>query len=206
VAAHELRTPIQRILGLSEVLLSKERNIEQYHEVITAITRNAKRLQRLTEDILDVTRIEGRTLKLHKEKADVSEKISNAINEIKNQISPTDKLRMVFAEPIQSLYVKADKPRLYEILANLLTNAIKFTKKGTISISADDKDNNYVIIAVKDTGEGINSEIAPRLFTKFTTTSDVGTGLGLYLSKSIVEAHGGIMWAENNPDGKRCYI
>jgi signal transduction histidine kinase len=109
---------------------------------------------------------------------------------------------MVFAEPIQSLYVKADKTRLYEILANLLTNAIKFTKKGTISISADVKDNNYVIIAVKNTGEGINSEIAPRLFTKFTTTSDVGTGLGLYLSKSIVEAHGGIMWAENNPDGK----
>jgi signal transduction histidine kinase len=87
VAAHELRTPVQRILGLSEVLLSKEGNIEQYHEVITAITRNAKRLQRLTEDILDVTRIEGRTLKLHKEKDDVSEKISNAINEIKNQIS-----------------------------------------------------------------------------------------------------------------------
>ena len=166
MAAHELRTPVQRIRGLSEVLLSKEGNIEQYHEVITAITRNAKRLQRLTEDILDVTRIESRTLKLHKEKVDVSEKIFNAINEIKNQISSTDKLRMVFAEPIQSLYVKADKTRLYEILANLLTNAIKFTKKGTISISADVNDNNYVIIAVKDTGEGINSEIAPRLFKK----------------------------------------
>ncbi|MFZ0695975.1 MAG: HAMP domain-containing sensor histidine kinase [Nitrososphaeraceae archaeon] len=202
MAAHELRTPVQRILGLSEVLLSKEGNIEQYHEVITATTRNAKRLQRLTEDILDVTRIESRTLKLHKEKVDVSEKISNAINEIKNHISSTDKLRMVFAEPIQSLYVKEDKTRPYEILANLLSNAIKFTKKGTISISTDVNDNNYVIIAVKDTGEGINSEIAPRFFTKFTTTSDVGTGLGLYLSKSIVEAHGGIMWAENNPDGK----
>jgi signal transduction histidine kinase len=91
------------------------------------------------------------------------------------------------------------KQELYEIWANLLTNAIKFTKKGTISISADVKDNNNVI-AVKDTGEGINSEIAPRLFTKFTTTSEVGTALGLHLSKSIVEAHGGIMWAENNAD------
>jgi two-component system, OmpR family, sensor histidine kinase VicK len=199
VAAHQPRTPVQRILGLSEVLLSKEGNIEQYHDFITAITRNAKRLQRLTEDILDATRIESRTVKLHKQKVDVSEKISNAVNEIKNHISSTDKLRMVFAEPIQSLYVKADKTRLYEIWANLLTNAIKFTKKGTISISADVKDNNNVI-AVKDTGEGINSEIAPRLFTKFTTTSDVGTALGLYLSKSIVEAHGGIMWAENNAD------
>ena len=109
---------------------------------------------------------------------------------------------MVFAEPIQPLYVKADKIRLYEILANLPTNAIKFTKKGSISVSADVKDNNYVIIAVKDTGEGINSEITPTLFTKFTTKSDVGTGLGLCLSKSILEVHGGKMWAENNRDGK----
>ncbi|MFZ0567569.1 MAG: HAMP domain-containing sensor histidine kinase [Nitrososphaeraceae archaeon] len=199
VAAHELRTPVQPILGLSEVLLSKKGNIEDYFDLVSAINRNAKRLQHLTEDILDVTRIESHTLILHKEEVDVCEKISNVIDDIKDQISDPGKLRMVFYQPKNPVYVSADKTRLYQVIANLLNNAIKFTREGTISINVEDKENSQVTISVKDTGAGISPEIAPRLFTKFVTTSDAGTGLGLYLSKSIVDAHGGKMWAHNNP-------
>ena len=199
VAAHELRTPVQPILGLSEVLLSKKGNIEDYIDLVSAINRNAKRLQHLTEDILDVTRIESHTLILHKEEVDVCEKISNVIDDIKDQINDPGKLRVVFYQPKNPVYVSADKTRLYQVIANLLNNAIKFTKEGTISIEVEDKENSQVTISVKDTGAGISPEIASRLFTKFVTTSDAGTGLGLYLSKSIVDAHGGKMWAQNNP-------
>jgi two-component system sensor histidine kinase VicK len=199
VAAHELRTPVQPILGLSEVLLSKKGNIEDYFDLVSAINRNAKRLQHLTEDILDVTRIESHTLILHEEEVDVSEKISNVIDDIKDQINDPGKLRVVFYQPKNPVYVRADKTRLYQVIANLLNNAIKFTKEGTISINVEDKENSQVTISIKDTGAGISPEIAPRLFTKFATTSDAGTGLGLYLSKSIVDAHGGKMWAQNNP-------
>ncbi|MGA7692713.1 MAG: HAMP domain-containing sensor histidine kinase [Nitrososphaeraceae archaeon] len=199
VAAHELRTPVQPILGLSEVLLSKKGNIEDYFDLVSAINRNAKRLQHLTEDILDVTRIESNTLILHKEEVDVCEKISNVIDDIKDQINDPGKLRVVFYQPKNPVYVSADKTRLYQVIANLLNNAIKFTREGTISINVEDKENSQVTISVKDTGAGISPEIAPRLFTKFVTTSDAGTGLGLYLSKGIVDAHGGKMWAQNNP-------
>lgn len=199
VAAHELRTPVQPILGLSEVLLSKKGNIEDYFDLVSAINRNAKRLQHLTEDILDVTRIESHTLILHKEEVDVCEKILNVIDDTKDQINDPGKLRVIFYQPKNPVYVSADKTRLYQVIANLLNNAIKFTKEGTISINVEDKENSQVTISVKDTGAGISPEIAPRLFTKFVTTSDAGTGLGLYLSKSIVDAHGGKMWAQNNP-------
>jgi signal transduction histidine kinase len=133
----------------------------------------------------------------------INEKIQNVINDVRSQIHNPDKLKIVFAEPKNPVYVEADSIRLYQTIANLVTNAIKFTKEGTISISTDVKDNNNeLIISVKDSGEGIHPVIMPRLFTKFATRSDMGTGLGLYISKSIIEDHGGRIWAENNPDGK----
>jgi two-component system, OmpR family, sensor histidine kinase VicK len=202
VAAHELRTPIQPILGLSEVLLNKDGNIEQYHELLNTISRNAKRLQKLTENILDVSRIESQTLNLHKERVNINEKIRNAVKDIESQ-THNPELKIAFLASKDPIYVKADKTRLYQVIANLLGNAIKFTKQGSISVSVDVNDNNNeFVISVKDTGEGIHSDILPRLFTKFATRSEVGTGLGLFISKSIVEAHGGKMWAKNNSDGK----
>ena len=98
--------------------------------------------------------------------------------------------------------MKADKVRVYEVISSLLKNAIKFTKEGTITIAAEKMDYNEAVVGVKDTGEGIDPEIMPRLFAKFATKSFEGTGLGLFISKSIIEAHGGRMWAENNADGK----
>jgi two-component system, OmpR family, sensor histidine kinase VicK len=199
IASHEMKTPTQAIMGFSEML---DQYPDRRVEMTEAIKRNAKRLHKLTNDILDVSRIESQNLRLNKEKVNINEKISNVVNDIKNQIRNPDKLQIVFLNLKEPLYVEADKIRLYQVIANLLSNAIKFTKEGTISIKAQLKDNNEIAIIVKDSGAGIDNDVMPRLFTKFATRSDVGTGLGLYISKNIIEAHGGRMWAANNPDGK----
>jgi signal transduction histidine kinase len=226
VAAHELRTPIQPILGLSELVRSKlkveDRELIQFIDIIN---RNAKRLQRLTEDILDVTKIESQSLKLNKEKFDINKKILNVINDIEKQISDPNKLKILFTEPREAIFINADKGRIYQVIANLLNNAIKFTKEGSILVSVrmtqkkgenreeEEEGRDYgssssssssrqVIVSVKDSGAGIDPEILPRLFSKFVTKSDKGTGLGLFISKSIIESHSGKIWAENNSDGK----
>ncbi len=182
-------------------------------------------MQRLTEDILDVTKIESQSLKLDKEKFNINKKILYIIKDVERQIPDSNKLKILFVEPREAILVNADKVRIYQVIANLLNNAIKFTKEGTISVSVKVTQKNggnkeeekeegrdygsnsssssrHVIVSVKDSGAGIDPEILPRLFTKFATKSDKGTGLGLFISKSIIEAHGGKIWAENNSDGK----
>jgi two-component system sensor histidine kinase VicK len=207
VAAHELRTPLQPIMGLSEVLRSTINDTKQ-QELLDVIVRNAKRLLRLTEDILDVTKIESHSLNLKKERFDLTELISNTIQDATGQSEKVNngKLKVVFYNhdnDKQSNIIYADKPRITQVLLNLLNNAIKFTEEGTISVKIrsssrqNNKDDN-IIVSVQDTGDGIDPEILPRLFTKFATKSEKGTGLGLFICKSIVEAHGGRMWAENN--------
>jgi two-component system, OmpR family, sensor histidine kinase VicK len=207
VAAHELRTPIQPILSLSQILQSDKSNNTKQQEFLDAIVRNAKRLQRLTENILDVTRIESHSLELRKERFSLNENIRNVINDMNNQAglrNTNNKTVSILFDPKQDIFVEADKVRIYEVISNLLKNAIQFTKEGTITIAAAAKKmdyNNEVLVSIKDPGTGIDSEIFPRLFTKFVSKSVAGTGLGLFISKSIVEAHGGRMWAENNKYG-----
>lgn len=206
IASHEMKTPTQSILGYAELLEDSCKKNEE----VEAIKRNAVRLQKLATNLLDVTRIESQTLKLRKETVNINEKIVNVKKDFENQ-SPhlrTVKILLVESGENNPIYVLADRVRLYEVLANLLSNAIKFTQKGTISISTDIIRSNInnitdeVIIRIRDTGVGIHPEILPRLFTKFATRSDRGTGLGLFISKGIVEAHGGRIWVENNSDGK----
>lgn len=204
IASHEIRTPTQAILGFSQLL---EQNPDKKEELIQGLRRNADRLQRLSNDILDVTRIESQTLKLIKEKVNINE-IVNVIDDVKNQIRDPYRLKISFSNPRDPLYVEADRLRLYQVVSNLLSNAIKFTREGTISIAAyvndnkDKEDEEELTIAVRDNGTGIDPAIMSRLFTKFATKSEVGTGLGLYISKNIIEAHGGRIWAENNIDGR----
>ena len=195
VAAHELRTPTQAIIGYSDLFYLRP---ESREEAIKAITRNAERLETLTRDILDVTRIEGHRLDLNKEKFDISEVVASAIEDTRRRV---DDSNIKFEYSPRKLLVEADRMRISQVLSNLLSNAVKFTKQGTVYISADNKDGQ-LIVSVKDTGSGIDPEIMSRLFTKFTTKSQTGTGLGLFISKSIIEAHGGRIWAENNKDGK----
>jgi signal transduction histidine kinase len=201
IAAHELRTPIQPILGLAEVLSSKTGSIEQYNELIEAIIRNARRLQRLTEDILDVSRIESNSLTLNKQQFNLNDIITNTINNIIVKKDFKSKNIKLLYKP-KDIFVEADRSRLTQVISNLLSNSVKFTKKGTIKVTTKIKDNHNVIVSIKDTGVGIDSEIFPRLFSKFATKSDKGTGLGLFIAKSIVEAHDGKIWAENNAKGE----
>ncbi len=205
IASHEMKTPTQSILGYAELLEDSCKKSEE----VDAIKRNAERLQKLAINLLDVSRIESQTLKLRKEIININEKIVNVKKDIENQSPYAPAIRILIIEPRENnpIYVQADKIRLYEVLANLLSNAMKFTQKGTILISTDIRSNtnnnrDEVIIRISDTGVGIHPEILPRLFTKFATRSDRGTGLGLFICKGIVEAHGGRIWAENNSDGK----
>jgi signal transduction histidine kinase len=215
IAAHELRTPIQPILGLSQVLHSKIKNTE-YQELLDTIVRNAKRLQLLTENILDVTRIESNSLQLSKKQFNLREMVLNAMADSKSQLKEYDHIRLELISK-EDVFVEADKARIGQVIYNLLNNALKFTQEGKgegegiiiISLTLekdknhDDNNNKEVIVSIKDTGIGIAPEIMQRLFTKFATKSVRGTGLGLYVSKGIVEAHGGRIWAANNADGRK---
>ena len=207
IAAHELRNPIQPILGLSEILRSKIKDDKQ-RELLDVTIRNAKRLQRLSEDILDVTKIETKSLDLKKELFNLDEMILDAISDSKNQIARENKDKDLKLQLIDSeaIFIEADRARISQVMSNLLTNAIKFTNEGSISVTKDRSKSNEVRVSVKDTGSGLDSEILPRLFSKFATKSDKGTGLGLFISKSIIEAHGGTIWAENNKEGKGATI
>src|SRR5919107_965962 len=207
IAAHELRTPIQPILNLTEVLRHKIKDTQQV-DLLSIIRRNAKRLQRLTEDILDVTKIESHSLKLNIERFNLSDLISSIIEDYRNRIEKDNIEIKLLYEPNNKdniIFVEADRGRLIQVISNLLDNAIKFTKEGTISIITEEKDSK-VVVSVKDTGTGIDPEIFPRLFSKFVTKSERGgTGLGLFICKNIVEAHSGKIWVESNDiyDGKK---
>jgi signal transduction histidine kinase len=212
VAAHELRTPIQPILGLTQIIYSKiDKDVSQdekqkQKEMLEVVIRNANRLQRLSEDILDVTRIESQNLNLKLERLNLDEIISNAINDAKRSHQIKDNASLFYQRDKydnDSVFIQADRGRINQVISNLIDNAIKFTKEGSIIVIAKKEEReNRAIVSVRDTGIGIDPEVLPRLFQKFATKSYQGTGLGLYISKSIVEAHGGKMWAENNTDEK----
>ena len=209
MAAHELRTPIQPILGLADVLRDYVTDSHQ-SKLLDVIMRNAKRLQRLSCDILDVSKIESCLLKISKSKIDLNEKIKNVINDVENGYDDRNNsnVKIIF-EPKETIIVYADKDRIYQVLSNLLNNAIKFTKNGTVTINtsiANGNNNNAnndkeAVVTIMDTGSGITPETMQKLFSKFVTTSSHGTGLGLFISKGIIEAHGGRIWAENNSNG-----
>jgi two-component system, OmpR family, sensor histidine kinase VicK len=199
IAAHELRTPIEPLLLGTQSLKRKYPNEER----LSLLVRNAKRLQRLTTNILDVTRIESKSLGLNKERINLSNIMRDTLAEYKSQIMKLDDNVKVEFRCTDDFIVEGDKERLSQVISNLLGNALKFTQKGSIVISARrmQKDNN-VIVSIIDTGTGINPKIFPNLFSKFATKSFEGIGLGLYISKSIIQAHSGKIWAKNYDDGK----
>jgi len=211
-AAHELRTPIQPILGLSGVLSSTIKDKKQ-RELLDVISRNAKRLQRLAEDILDIARIESKSLKLDKTQFNLNEIIEDVIDEYRATVQENEGKRTVtfiLRGSKRDIFVQADKHRITQVITNLLSNAVKFTmndNSSSITVSVESKhnggnDDNYALVKIKDTGDGIDPTIMPRLFTKFSTKSSHGTGLGLFICKSIIEAHGGKIWARNNYEEK----
>jgi signal transduction histidine kinase len=222
-AAHELRTPIQPIMSLSDLLKNKINDKEQ-KELLDIILKNAKKLKKLTEDILDVTKIEGNKLNLSKKELLIVDLLQSLIKEFEIELTYNKKIKFELdIDDIDTNTIAfADRNRISQVILNLISNSIKFiliekemdedNVNGLISISVEkikinDEDNNDrntedIIISIKDNGTGIDSEIYPRLFTKFASKSFQGTGLGLFISKNIIEAHGGKIWAKNNEDGK----
>ena len=200
VAAHELRTPIMPILGDAQYIERQFDNddprIQIEKDQVSSLIRNAKRLDRLASDILDVTRIESKSLKLNKEKFNLKDIVLSNLADIKRFEYEGSGFPDIKYTP-KDIIVNADKGRLSQVIANLLSNAIKFTDKGVITIKTSESDGE-VIASIRDSGSGIDPEIFPKLFSKFITKSDRGTGLGLFISKSIIESHGGKIWAENN--------
>jgi signal transduction histidine kinase len=180
-----------------------QRYPERQTEFTPAINRNSLRLQRLADDILDVAKIESRTLTLNKTIFDLNEVILNIIKDYTSIIVKENyKVTILFYPSKEGLLVEADKERIAGVISNLLSNAIKFTKEGQIFVSTEKVDNNNntlnALVTVKDTGAGIDTEISSKIFSKFITKSFEGLGLGLYISKNVVETHGGKIWAENN--------
>ena len=266
IAAHELRTPTQAISGNLELIemaylptlferpseelnasndefenLVKDKNrLQQFKSILVSTFRNSQRLEKLINNILDVSKIESDKLQLHKEYFNLDEKINNVIKDIHSNDttintlpnSPHENINIEFEPSKEPITVYADKIRIFEVLTNLITNAIKFSNEKPITIPVkkiriDAVENKYqqnkdkevsldetkknkdemtkfmAIVSVRDRGYGIDSDILPRLFTKFTTKSNQGTGLGLYISKSIIEAHGGQIRAQNNYDDEK---
>ena len=227
IASHELRTPLQPILGLSDVLRSSVGNNREAQQLADKIFYNAKRLQSLIDNVLDATRIEKQLTSLNKERINVYDLMGYVTKDAPYQLRLSNKKiqlllftsdkhnsdgRSNIAEgaPTKAIFVDADRTRLTQVFTNLLNNAIRFTKEGVISITVrEERDTNgatnndrHMVLLIKDTGTGIPADTLPRLFTKFGTESATGTGLGLFISKGIVEAHGGKIWGENNEDGK----
>ncbi len=210
VAAHELRTPIQPILGMAEMIEStlqerRDGSLTIRPEEIEMIARNARRLQKLAEDILDIARIDSNSLALRKSSFNLKEVLTLLVEDCRKQIQmDCREVKILLYQQPEDIEVYADKERIMQVLGNLLSNALKFTSQGTITIEAEQRNNDkrHLTVKVTDTGLGIDHALLLRLFTKFATKSEHGTGLGLYISKSIVEAHGGKIWAENNKDGR----
>ncbi len=216
IAAHELKNPIQPILLLSEQLMKHKVDEKEFHHLLKIINRNARKLVQLTNDILDVTKIETGNLGLNKELFNLADLVSEIIEDYRNRVD-IKTVRMAFLSSPNKLTdgkvqrnikriiipVMADKNRINQVISNLLSNATRYTTQGSITVILEKKHHeNKVFVSVKDTGIGIDPAFLPRLFSKFATTSTEGTGLGLFISKKIVEMHGGQIWAQNNEDGK----
>jgi signal transduction histidine kinase len=212
IAAHELRTPIMPILGIAE-MLDDEYQEQNKQEILVdkryneTIFRNARRLKRLAENILDVSKIKDNKLKLYIEEFVLNDIIMNAIDDVlisaadNKPVAVCNKTKILY-NPREPFYIKADKDRISQVIYNLLNNAFKFTEGGTIIIDVQNSTDNVVML-VKDTGIGIAPEIQPKLYNKFVTDSSQGMGLGLYISKNIIEKHGGRVWAANNANGEK---
>jgi len=201
IAAHELRTPVQPILSLTELLQSQAMDVKQ-QELLEVIIRNAKRLQRLTDDILDVTIIEAKSLQLNKEDFNLNDVVTSTMNDITLSTDSLKKENIRLSYNPKDILIHADKKRIWQVISNFLDNAIKFTTQGTIFVGVEkNENNNSVIVWLKDSGQGIDVNMLPRLFTRFASKSHKGTGIGLFISKGIIEAHGGKIWAGNNEDG-----
>jgi nitrogen-specific signal transduction histidine kinase len=213
-AAHELRNPILPILNLSISLQEEQYFVKdkQIAEMLEIIVRNAKKLQKLTEELLDIAKIENQLLDLHLEHYNIVEQVNEIVSDFKSQQPIGGKNNrqsstihfIVGNHRLKNLILYADKTRIGQVIVNLLSNAVKFIghkKPKEISIRIDIVNKKDLIVKITNTGNGIDPKVMPKLFKKFGKSSNTGTGLGLFISKGIIEAHNGRIWAKNEVDG-----
>jgi two-component system, OmpR family, sensor histidine kinase VicK len=214
VAAHELRTPIQPIVGLAHLLrYEKEYMKGKEQESLDVIIRNAERLQRLAENILDASRIESQRLTLRKVRFELNDLlfsiVQNYYKEGTNSASSGKDVSVLYEPPNENIVVEADKERISQVVRNIIGNALEFTSEGTVLVTLrkerqqENEGRQIAVVAVTDSGCGIDPAIVPRIFEKFVTRSDKGTGLALFVSKSIIQAHEGRIWVQNNTEGEK---
>ncbi len=216
ICAHELRSPIQPILGLSILVKNKIYDANQL-EMLDVIIRNAKRLKRLADDLLEITKIESNSIKLDKEKFNLNAFVNDVLIDYSDKILKEDfnnnyTLSIIKSIPSDTVFfVNVDKDRLTQVIFNILNNAVRASgdavhdgnlENVTIQFSLTQTAIKEIQISVKDMGPGIDAQILSKLFTKFITKSGKGIGLGLFIAKSIIESHGGRIWAENNKEEK----
>jgi signal transduction histidine kinase len=206
IAAHELRNPVQSLLGFSDILIKLIGNIELYKHPMEAISRNTKRLKRLVDIVLDISQLDKDLLILNKEPINLKELITEIMINYRDRIKGDRKFNTVFEDssaPNDSKILNADKSRLTQVIISLIDNALEFTKDEDEIIINMKKINKEkeIEVTISDPGHGIHPDDLPLLFTRFIKKSSRGTGLGLYISKKIIEAHGGRIWAKNNQDG-----
>jgi signal transduction histidine kinase len=217
IAAHELRTPIEPLLLGSEQL----KHMLPNDEIVSIVLRNAKKLQTLSNTLLDAARIEGGTFKLYKEHVNIKDIILEVIELTTGSTYNEENDGLKISYESKDIFIDADKDRIVQVVSNLLNNAVKFIKEKEEDDGGDQgeeeerhitivthtgvekgEEDNKLIVSIIDNGKGIDPEVMPRLFTRFATKSFDGTGLGLYICKNIIEDHSGKIWAENNKEGK----
>ncbi len=198
MAAHELRTPLASLRGYIELISYKEgpRISEETNKYLKQALKSSNELGSLINNLLDVTRIERGTLTLNMERMDLAATIAQAVEDLRF-VAEDKEIRLSYDGAADGEFVMADTIALREVVNNLLTNAIKYTQShGTVTISLK-RDGDTYVTSVRDTGRGIPKKALPYLFTKFyrvhggLDSGSTGTGLGLFISKSIVERHNG---------------
>lgn len=212
IVAHELRTPLQSILGLTDIVKERTQEVEN-RRLLETVIENGTRLYRFVENVLTATKLEGLFSQLPREVFDLVILIKDIVKNYDTKFQNIDKLSLPHTKEIDIKFkshdavhqVKANKLQISMVLTNLIDNSINFipvTRKGLILIVIKRVGDN-VLVHVKDNGEGIHPEILPRLFTKFATRSFYGSGLGLYNCRKIIHMHHGGLWAENNPKNEK---
>ena len=201
--SHEIRTPLNAIVGFSS-LLEEAEDAEEKHLYITIIEENNKLLLQLISDILDLSKIEAGTFDIIPEQVDAQQLCNELLQAM--QVKATEQVEILLAPELPELTFTSDKNRLYQVLLNFITNALKFTSKGSIVIDYQ-INGNEVRFSVQDTGMGIEPEKQEAIFTRFVKLNNfiAGTGLGLSICQSIVTQLGGKIGVESKPGEGSCF-
>lgn len=209
IAAHELKTPLIPVIGYLDLILKTDLD-EKQREQLTTVYRNAKRLNSLVSDILDISKLEGGAMKFQMQKTNPEKILENVVSDL--SMKAQEKGVYLKYSPVSLKPICADEKRITQVLTNLVTNAIKFTDKGGITIKAEQTEEG-INISVEDTGIGMKEDELEHIFTKFYQADSSlerqaeGTGLGLAISKGIIVSHGGEIHVESKlGEGSKFYF